>query len=103
MCLKEMTLETIQWMLSALIIVFVAFSVYYSFRFRRSTDPKLRGLYGARMNISMGLMLIIIAISQLFFFTDSVTRRIFGTVCLLLGLFNLFAGLRNHSHFSRKA
>ncbi len=103
MCLQEMTLPTIQWMLSVLIIIFVVFSVYYSFRFRRATDPKQRGLYGARMNIFMGLMLIVIAVSQLFFFTDSVTRRIFGTVCLLLGLFNLFAGLRNHSHYSRKA
>jgi hypothetical protein len=48
----------------------------------------------------MGVMLIAIAVSQLFFFTDSVVRRSFGVVCVLLGLFNLFAGLRNRKHFS---
>jgi hypothetical protein len=77
-------------------------SVYYSFRSRKQTDPKLRGLMASRMNIAMGIMLVIIAVTQLFFFTDSNVRRVFGTICFLLGLFNLFAGLRNQSHFNRK-
>ncbi|TVY07421.1 YtpI family protein [Paenibacillus cremeus] len=94
-------MQTIQIVLSALIVVTLFITVFYSFRYRRERDPKLRGLYASRMNMAMGIMLVIIAITQLFFFTDSVTRRIFGTICLLLGLFNLFAGIRNHSHFSR--
>ncbi|WP_159881599.1 YtpI family protein [Paenibacillus puerhi] len=98
-----MTLQTIQLALSTLIVIAVAFSVYYSFRYRRQSDPRLRGLLSSRMNIAMGVMLILIALTQLFFFTDSVTRRIFGTVCMLLGIWNLFAGLRNHMHYSRKA
>lgn len=95
-------MEWIQKILPVFIIVALMVSLFYSFRSRRSQDPRLRGLYASRMNIAMGAMLIIIAITQLFFFTDSNTRRIFGVVCFLLGMFNLFAGLRNHSHFTRQ-
>ncbi|MCS7463618.1 YtpI family protein [Paenibacillus doosanensis] len=95
-------METTQLILPVLIVITLAVSVFYSFRSRRSQDPKLRGLYASRMNIAMGLMLIVIAITQLFFFTDSNTRRIFGIVCFLLGMFNLFAGLRNHSIYSKQ-
>ncbi|WP_281885753.1 YtpI family protein [Paenibacillus sp. YYML68] len=94
-------MEKVQGVLSALIIVTVMISVYYSFRYRREREPRLRGLYASRMNIAMGLMLVVIAVSQLFFFTDTPLRRIFGTVCLIIGVYNLFAGLRNHGHYSR--
>jgi len=94
-------LETVQVGLFLLIVLTLALSIYFSFRFRRERDPKQRGLYSARLNICMGIMLVLIAVTQLFFFSDTAFRRIFGTICLLLGLFNLFAGIRNHSHFQR--
>lgn len=94
-------MQTLQALLPLFIFVPLIFSVYYSFKSRRTQDPKQRGLYTARMNIAMGSMLIVIAVSQLFFFTDSNMRRVFGTICFLLGLFNLFAGLRNHSAFNK--
>jgi len=94
-------MNSIQTVLFALIIITLLISVYCSFRYRRATDPKVRGLWSSRMNIMMGVMLVIIAITQLFFFTDSVIRRTFGIVCILLGLFNLFAGIRNYGYFSR--
>lgn len=91
----------IQGALTLLIFVTLIFTVYFSFRYRREQDPILRGLYTSRMNIVMGLMLILIAVTQLFFWTDSQTRRIFATICLLLGVFNFFVGLRNHITFDR--
>jgi len=94
-------MEIIQLFLSLAIMITLVMSVFYSFRYRRNTDPNLRGLYAARMNISMGIMLILMSISQLFFFQDSSVRRIFGTICLLLGLFNLYSGIRSHWHFQR--
>ncbi|MCR8634657.1 MULTISPECIES: YtpI family protein [Paenibacillus] len=94
-------MEILQALLPIFIFVPLILSVYYSFRSRRNQDPKLRGIYAARMNIAMGAMLVVIAVSQLFFFTDSNLRRVFGTICFLLGLFNLFAGLRNHSAYSK--
>ncbi|AQR78161.1 YtpI family protein [Paenibacillus larvae] len=94
-------METVQMFLFIAIVVMLVISVWFSLKYRREKDPVTRGLNAARMNIAMGIMLIIISITQLFFFTDSITRRIFGTVCLLLGLFNLFAGIRNNGHYSR--
>lgn len=94
-------MQTIQTVLFILIFILLCLSAFFSFKFRRSQDPKVRGLNAAKMNMTMGIMLIAVACSQLFFFTDSNTRRIFGTVCVLLGLFNLFAGLRNHGIFTR--
>ncbi|WP_248930500.1 YtpI family protein [Paenibacillus hamazuiensis] len=94
-------MDTIRTILFVLIVVMLVVSVYFSIRYRRESDPGRRGLFTSQMNISIGIMLAIIAVTQLFFFTDSVTRRVFGTVCLLLGLFNLFAGIRNYSIFSR--
>ncbi|PZE21463.1 YtpI family protein [Paenibacillus xerothermodurans] len=88
-------------LLPILIFVPLCFSVYYSVRSRRSEDPKQRGLLTAKMNIAMGIMLVVIAVAQLFFVESSNTSRVFGTICVLLGLFNLFAGMRNYSQFSR--
>ncbi|MFC4304807.1 YtpI family protein [Cohnella boryungensis] len=93
--------NALQWAFGALIIVACFFSAVYSYRSRRTKDGRLRGLYASRMNISMGLMLIFIAIIQMFMFTGSSVRVAVGAVFCLLGLFNLFAGLRNHSHFTR--
>ncbi len=96
-------MEWIQWALLLLICLTSALSVIYSFRSRRQAEPVLRGLYAARMNVCMGLMLIFIASIQMFLYTGSTVRVIVGAVLLVIGLFNLFAGLRNHGHFQRLA
>jgi uncharacterized membrane protein len=62
---------------------------------------KKTGLYTAKMNICMGLMLLFIATIQILLFEGSTVRVIVGSIFLLIGLFNLFAGLRNHSVYSR--
>lgn len=93
--------NVLQWLFGILVVVSVFFSALYSFRSRRASDGRLRGLYASRMNISMGLMLIFIALIQMFMFPGSSIRVVVGAAFLLLGLFNLFAGLRNHSHFTR--
>jgi len=90
------------YLLAALIILSSLSSVVFSVRSRRSLDARLRGLYAARMNISMGLMLIFIALIQMFLFSGSTTRVVVGAVFLLLGLFNLFAGARNHTIYNRR-
>lgn len=75
-------------------------SVIYSFRYRRATDPTIRGLHQAHMNISMGIMLIAIALIQILLFEANWLRTIIGAIFLLMGLFNLFAGIRNRRIFS---
>ncbi|MDF2724887.1 MAG: hypothetical protein K0Q59_4562 [Paenibacillus sp.] len=76
-------------------------SIVFSVRYRRQISRKARGIDASRMNMCMGAMLISIAIIQLFLFTGSTVRVIIGAVMLLLGLFNLFAGMRNYSLFNR--
>ncbi len=76
-------------------------SVFFSFRSRRATEPRVRGLNAARMNISMGALLLLAALVQIVLFEPDTVRIIVGAMFLLLGLFNLFAGLRNHGRFSR--
>jgi len=92
----------LQWALLALVAVLSALPVRYSFKSRRAGDPRLRGLYGARMNISMGSMVIGIACLYMLLFSGSTLKVIVGAVLILLGLFNIFAGLRNHAVYSRK-
>ncbi|MFC5704305.1 YtpI family protein [Cohnella faecalis] len=94
-------INILQWILGALILVASLLSVYNSFRSRRSVDARLRGLYASRMNMSMGLMLILIALIQMLLFEGSSIRVVVGSVFFLLGMFNLFAGIRNHSHFKK--
>lgn len=93
--------QVLLWVFAILIIATSVMSAVYSYRSRRTADAKLRGLYAARMNISMGLMLIFIALIQMFLFSGSTLRVVVSGLFMLLGLFNLFAGLRNHSHFKR--
>ncbi|WNR47115.1 YtpI family protein [Paenibacillus roseipurpureus] len=92
----------IQSILFILICLLLGFTLYYSVRSRRESDPAKRGLYTARMNICMGFMLVMIAITQIFFFSESSFRRIFGTVLVLIGVFNVFVGIRNHGHWDRQ-
>jgi uncharacterized membrane protein len=89
----------LQWVLAAGVFATLAATVYYSLKYRRSADPKTRGILQARMNIVMGVMLILLALIQMLLFSGSTVRVIVGAVFLLLGLFNLFAGLRNQSVF----
>ncbi|THF73310.1 YtpI family protein [Cohnella fermenti] len=93
--------SALQWVLGVLVIVSSVLSVFFSYRSRRSSDTILRGLYGARMNICLGLTLILLALIQMLLFSGSTLRVIIGAIFLVLGLFNLFAGMRNHSYFTK--
>lgn len=90
------------YVLLALVLASLILSVYYSFRFRRNKDPLMRGLYSSRMNMSMGVMLMAIAVIQFLLFEPSFLRGVIGAVFLVLGLFNLYAGARNHSAYSKR-
>lgn len=81
--------------LLAIVVICAILSVVFSLKYRRASDDAIRGLHQARMNISMGIMLIAIALIQIFLFEANWLRTIIGAIFLLLGLFNLFAGLRN--------
>jgi hypothetical protein len=76
-------------------------SVFFSFTSRRAADAKSRGLNAARMNLSMGSLLLLASLVQLILFEPDTVRIIVGTLFLLIGIFNIFAGFRNYGYFSR--
>lgn len=84
------------------LFITLGLSIFYSYSSRREKDPATKGVKTARMNISMGLMLIGIALNQWLGYDYSTRRLIIGMMFLLLGLFNLFAGLRNQSIYSTR-
>jgi hypothetical protein len=92
-------MEWIQTVLTGLILLALTSSVFYSFSYRRKREPAQRGMYAAKMNISMGLLLLLLAAMQVSQFEMSLFRMIFSTAFALIGLFNLFAGFKNRSYF----
>lgn len=94
-------LEWLQYFIFAAVLFCSLSSVYYSVRSRKAESMRQRGIFAARTNIFMGLMLTLIAFTQLFLFISSYIRMGVGVVFLLLGLFNLFAGIRNHNLYSK--
>lgn len=101
---KELQRETmiivLHWILVILIIAASLLSVTFSFKSRRSTDSRMRGIHAARMNMSMGAMLVLIAVFMMLAYSGSTVKVIIGALFIVLGLFNLFAGLRNHSVYN---
>lgn len=85
----------------AAIVLTSALSVFFSFRSRRSSGPKQRGLNAARMNLCMGALLISMALVQFILFEPDTVRIILGSVFFVIGFFNVFAGFRNYGRFSR--
>lgn len=101
---RERSFVIMQWLHGALLVIFACSlfgSVLFSVRYRRQLSRKARGLDAAKMNMCMGAMLTSVSIIQLFLFTGSTVRFVVGTVMLLLGLFNLFAGIRNYGLYNR--
>jgi glucan phosphoethanolaminetransferase (alkaline phosphatase superfamily) len=93
-------LTWVHYLLFVVMFLFMLSSIFYSFRYRTQKDPKARGVNAARMNMSMGVVLVALSVIQLVLFDLSLIRLVFGVILLLMGLFNLFAGIRNHAHFS---
>jgi uncharacterized membrane protein HdeD (DUF308 family) len=93
--------QLLQWLLVPGILISLVFSAVFSFKSRRSSDARTRAVFAARMNISMGAMMLFIALVQLFLSGESTLRIVIGAIFLVIGVFNLFAGLRNLSLYSR--
>lgn len=94
--------QLMQWLLFPGIVITLALSVFFSYKSRRSPDVRTRGIHSARMNISMGTMLLFIAGVQMFLAGQSTLRIVIGSIFLVIGVFNIFAGLRNLSAYRAK-
>jgi hypothetical protein len=87
----------LHWLLIIFICLTSVLSVVFSFKSRRAADIRLKGMNAARLNMCMGTMLVLIALFMMLAYSGSTVKVIIGALFIVLGLFNLFAGLRNHS------
>ncbi|WP_308638679.1 YtpI family protein [Paenibacillus silvisoli] len=87
----------LHWLIVIIVCASSLLSAYFSYKARRSADTRVRGVNAARMNMSMGVMLIFIALFMMLAYSGSTIKVIIGALFIVLGLFNLFAGLRNSS------
>lgn len=85
-----------------LVAVLLGFSFYYSYKTRRQADPDMRGLLQAKQNMAMGLMLTVLSVYPLYLMPGSTIRVLIGALFLVLGLFNLFAGIRNYAVYKSR-
>ncbi|WP_334073948.1 MULTISPECIES: YtpI family protein [Paenibacillus] len=95
-------IEVLTYILYAGLIVSSVCSIFFSIKSRRSLDARTRGIAQAKSNISMGTMLIVLALIQMLIFSGSTVRVVVGALFMVLGAFNIFAGIRNHGFFSRQ-
>jgi hypothetical protein len=93
-------LSLLSFFLTFAILLSLIFTVFYSYRSRTHKDTYKRAVFAAKMNISMGFMLVFMAMLQIFLFDANTMRTILGIIFLLLGLFNFFSGVRSYMHYN---
>ncbi|WP_339223681.1 YtpI family protein [Paenibacillus sp. FSL H8-0332] len=91
----------IKYLLFALLVIFMVCAAAYSISSRRSTDPLVQGTKRSIMNMLLGGMLVTLSLMSMFMFRGSTLNVVIETAFLLLGLFNVFSGLRSYSYYSR--
>ncbi|WP_426249357.1 YtpI family protein [Paenibacillus pabuli] len=96
-----MFIDVLKYALIAIFALAMVCSALNSIRSRRTTNPVLVGLYRSWTNIWMGGMLIILALILMFVFTGSTLSVVVEALFLIMGAYNLFAGLRNRSYYAR--
>ncbi|MCM3131587.1 YtpI family protein [Paenibacillus polysaccharolyticus] len=97
-----MLIEVFKYILIALFAIAMICSALNSIRSRRTTDQHVAGLYRSWTNIWMGCMLIILALILMFVFTGSTLSVIVEALFLIMGAYNVFAGIRNRSYYARR-
>lgn len=93
----------ISFSLSIIIFAALVMGVYFSTTARKQETVKKQGLAIAKMNISLGIMLISIAVLQFFFYESTTVRIIVACVFMLLGLVNVYGGIKNYKAFAKLA
>ncbi|AIQ28703.1 hypothetical protein P40081_11340 [Paenibacillus sp. FSL P4-0081] len=91
----------IKYLLFVLLVVFMISAAMYSFSSRRAADPLIKGLKRSIMNVLLGAMLVTLSLMSMFIFRGSTLNVVIEAAFLLLGIFNIFSGLRSHGYYSR--
>ncbi|GAS80710.1 YtpI family protein [Paenibacillus amylolyticus] len=96
-----MFIDVLKYALIAIFAVVMVFAALNSIRSRRTSDAASAGLYRSWTNIWMGSMLIVLALILMFVFTGSTLSVVVEALFLIMGAYNVFAGIRNRSYYAR--
>jgi len=91
----------IKYLLFILLVIFVIGAAFFSTASRRATDPVEKGQKRSVMNVLMGAMLVDLALMAMFLFHGSTLNIIIEAAFLIIGLFNIFSGIRSNTYYSR--
>lgn len=94
-------IDVLKYALIAIFAVAMVFAALNSIRSHRSSDAASAGLYRSWTNIWMGGMLVVLALILMFVFTGSTLSVIVEALFLIMGAYNVFAGIRNRSYYAR--
>ncbi|MBY0218334.1 YtpI family protein [Paenibacillus illinoisensis] len=96
-----MLIDVLKYVLIAIFALAMVCSALNSIRSYRAANAADAGFYRSWTNIWMGGMLIVLSIILMFVFTGSSLSIVVEALFLIIGAYNLFAGLRNRSYFAR--
>ncbi|GAB6926649.1 hypothetical protein JCM10914A_06320 [Paenibacillus sp. JCM 10914] len=94
-------ITVIHYILYIILVLSVVAAALYSIKARRVSDPAKRGSLMAMMNICMGCMLVSLSLVCMFLFRGSTPAIIVEAAFMVLGLFNIFAGIRSRVYYSK--
>ncbi|GGF85871.1 hypothetical protein GCM10010912_33970 [Paenibacillus albidus] len=91
----------IKYLLFVLLVVFVIGAAVFSLSSRRAADPAVKGRKRSVMNVMQGAMLVTLALMSMFLFRGSTVSIIVEALFLVIGIFNIFSGLRSYGYYNR--
>ncbi|MGM7720858.1 YtpI family protein [uncultured Metabacillus sp.] len=84
--------------LVVMIIISLAFYVYYKVKAYRSQKPIEKQWISAKSSIALGIFVASFGLNQLFLYRSSISL-IVGIIFLLIGLGSSWAGFRAYKHY----
>lgn len=92
----------IRYVIFAVLVISCIAAALSSIRARKMPDPIDRGIFHGVKNISMGIMLVALSFIAMLMFRGSTPAVIVEAVFIILGAFNIFAGIRSTSYYTRQ-
>jgi len=84
--------------LVVLIIISLAFYIFYKAKYFRTKLPVEKKWISTKSSISLGTFVALFGLNQMFLFQSTVTY-IVAAVFIIIGLMNIFAGIKAYKYF----
>lgn len=85
-------------LLVVIIVIAFAFYLFYKIKNLRTKRPAEKRWISAKSSIALGIIVAVFGLNQLFLNLSTV-GVVIGIIFILLGGFNIFAGIKAYKHF----